>query len=453
MVQERVKIIRDVVHGYIPLTASDISIIDTPHFQRLKRIRQTGASSVYPSANHTRFEHSIGVMHLGIRVINALDIDSEDKERFMNTVKYACLLHDIGHAPFSHIGENFFSQKELQGQVKKGLENAGCDSTSFMGEGAKHELCSCAIALNEYAKLLKENNVDLDLFCRMITGEKYSTSGKETENCIIGILNSDVDVDKLDYVLRDSFMSGADLVSIDLNRLISAYTIYNNTLAFSGKALSTISNLIYGRNALYMWIYNHHITVYTDSLLKRLIRHLMNKIPDAWEKLFSYNDISKNLVDDYDLIGFIRQNIKDSYSESLYDQLFNRSYYKTLWKTVFDFESIVTDSINQDNLIAIVGKSRGEETGLEGLEKRIIGTCNDLEFGDFYIAVAQYKPFNPATKSNNIYIVLKNQCQRFQQIFQPSIYIKPYNELPYIFVKDDNVKEILIDKINSGNLI
>jgi len=449
--QKKVKIIRDVVHGYIPLTASDISIIDTPHFQRLKRIRQTGASSVYPSANHTRFEHSLGVMHLGTRVINALDIAPELQERLRNTVRYACLLHDIGHAPFSHIGENFYSQKELQEQIKRSLQNVGCDSTNFSGKGAKHELCSCAIALDEYAQLLKENDVDLDLFCRMITGEKYSVSGKETENCIIGILNSGVDVDKLDYVLRDSFMSGADLISIDLSRLISAYSIYDNTLAFSGKALSTISNLIHGRNALYMWIYNHHITVYTDSLLRRLIKYLTNKSPDAWESLFSYNAISKKLVDDYDLIGFVRQNKKGGFSERIYEQLFNRRYYKPLWKTVFDFESIVNSSVRQDKLIATVGQYRGEDPGLEMLEQRLINNCNDLEVGDFYIAVAQYKPFNPSV-DNSVYIVLNNQIQRFQQIFQNSIYIKPYSELPYIFVKDNKVRDILIDKINSGEL-
>ena len=105
------KVIRDVVHGYIELCESDLEIIDTPHFQRLKSIRQNNPFSVYPCANHTRFEHSLGVMHLGVKVFESLN-----EKRMHNgeppfdgklkaTVRYACLLD--GHAP-SPLREQFF---------------------------------------------------------------------------------------------------------------------------------------------------------------------------------------------------------------------------------------------------------------------------------------------------------------------------------------------------------
>lgn len=286
------KIIRDVVHGYISLCENDLHIIDTPLFQRLKRIRQTGAHSVYPSANHTRFEHSLGVMHLGMKVLASLGIEAD--ERISNTVRYACLLHDIGHAPFSHLGEAFYSKEEL---IKQ---------------------------LNKFADRLLSYGVDLDLLCRMITGQKYNTLDKFTEDCLIDILNSNVDVDKLDYVLRDAFMSGAELIAIDAERLISAYTIHNGTLALSGKVLSTIGNLIYGRNALYIWVYNHHITVYTDFLFRRLIRYLIDRVPEGREELFTYESIAEKLADDYDLITFVRKYIGiDDYARDLYNQLFN----------------------------------------------------------------------------------------------------------------------------------
>lgn len=117
------KVIRDVVHGYIPLNENDLQIIDTPLFQRLRRIRQTGAYSVYPSANHTRFEHSIGVMYLGMRVLESLkEMNIDINEQILNTVRYACLLHDIGHAPFSHLGEVFYSKAEIINEINNGLK-------------------------------------------------------------------------------------------------------------------------------------------------------------------------------------------------------------------------------------------------------------------------------------------------------------------------------------------
>jgi len=110
------KVIRDAVHGYIELCEDDLKIIDTPHFQRLKSVRQNNPFSVYPCANHTRFEHSLGVMHLGVKVFESLNEkrthngEPSFDEKLEATVRYACLLHDVGHAPFSHYGEQFLYQ-------------------------------------------------------------------------------------------------------------------------------------------------------------------------------------------------------------------------------------------------------------------------------------------------------------------------------------------------------
>jgi len=445
------KIIRDVVHGYISLCENDLHIIDTPLFQRLKRIRQTGAYSVYPSANHTRFEHSLGVMHLGMKVLESLGIDAD--ERISNTVRYACLLHDIGHAPFSHLGEAFYSKEELINWLNIGLNNVGLTNTIMGSMGSPHELCSCAIVLNKFADRLLSYGVDLDLLCRMITGQKYNTSDKFTEDCLIDILNSDIDVDKLDYVLRDAFMSGAELIAIDAERLISAYTIHNGTLAFSGKALSTIGNLIYGRNALYFWVYNHHITVYTDFLFRRLIKYLIDTVPEGREELFTYESIAEKLADDYDLITFVRKYMSiDDYARDLYNQLFNRAFYKSLWKTPFEFEAIIKDPAHQDAFIRLVGQFRKEEDGLEELERRIIEANNGLTKGDFYIAVADFKPFVPVA-GKAVYIMLGDKRKRFQEIFQESIFQNPFREIPYIFVKNEQVKNILVNRLNEGRLL
>lgn len=444
------KIIRDVVHGYITLNEQDLKIVDTPHFQRLKRIRQTCANSVYPSVNHTRFEHSLGVMYLGIKVMKQLGIPSN--KVLFNTLKYACLLHDIGHAPLSHLGENFYKKSELISLLKDRLTKI-VSGTAIEGENAaKHEICSCIIALDYFNKKLEDCDVNLDLFCRMILGEKYDTPEKYIENCLISILNSSADVDKLDYILRDCFMSGTQLVSIDTDRIISAYTIDNNFLVFSSKAISTLSNFIFGRNALYTWIYNHHITVYTDNVFKRLIKHLLLKTPEDRNELFSYEAVSEKLTDDYDLINFIRKyKDTDDFSLSLYEQLFNRKYYKALWKTVFDFESKISDSANRDYFIKAAGQFRGEEGGLEKLEERIIKASDDkLIFNEFFIATASFKPYIPDV-GEHIYILIGGQRRRYDQIFTSSVYQNVFKMIPYVFVKNEESKQILLEVLNEGN--
>lgn len=445
------KIIRDVVHGYIPLTQEDVEIIDTSHFQRLRHIKQTGAHSVYPSANHTRFEHSLGVMYLGARVLEVLEMEVSTELRA--TVRYACLLHDVGHAPFSHLGESFYDKSWLAEKVRQLLAGLGVTSTLKGNDAAAHELCSCAIALEKYSGVLVKLGVDLDLLCRMITGERYGSNDNKTENCLIGILNSTADVDKLDYILRDSFMSGSQLITLDVERLISAYKIHDNSLVFSGKAISTISNLVHGRNALYTWVYNHHITVYTDNILKRLLGHILERKEGTKEQLFSYEAVAERLVDDHDVISFIRQNKEiDDYAKNLYAQLFNRKYFKSLWKTVFDFEARIKEPVRQDNLILAVGEYRNQIKGLEQLEARIASASSGrLNEGDFYIAVAEFKPFVPMA-GKSIYIQLNEHTgRRFEDIFHSNIFSKPYKELPHVFVKDNQVKEALLDVLNNVN--
>lgn len=120
------KIIRDPIHGYISINDIDLKFIDTSTFQRLRRVKQSGCYTVYPSSNHTRFEHSIGVMHLSARVFETVTKKIPDDqideikpylECFEKTVRYACLLHDVGHTPLSHTGEALFDIKSLKKEL------------------------------------------------------------------------------------------------------------------------------------------------------------------------------------------------------------------------------------------------------------------------------------------------------------------------------------------------
>ncbi len=446
------KIIRDIVHGYIKLQSSDAEIIDTPLFQRLKRIRQTSSYVVYPNANHTRFEHSLGVMSLGHDVFCSLaskneenkEIDNDFFEKYKNTVRYACLLHDIGHAPLSHVCEEFYNPEECKNILKKEFHIE-------IKKGTEHELMSCAIALTHFKKKLEYLKVDTELFCRMITGSTYGEKEKMSNewklNILIAILNSSCDVDKLDYVIRDGKMSGGDFITLDKDRIIESYTINKERLVFSSAVLSTISNMIYGREALYMWVYNHHIVVYIDSLIRRYLQYLIEKDLIKEEEFFSFNAISEKLIDDSDIIQVLKKHKdKDERTKRLYTQIFERNYLKPLWKTPFSFRQIITDSGVQDNIMT------DAKTKTEKFEKTLKEKLN-LGEDDLYVVLATFKPFTPE-RNKNIYIAIPDkdgnlQNKRFTDIFKNTVHQEPLPDLPYIFTKPE-LKDKIINYLKNN---
>ncbi|MHA1757820.1 MAG: HD domain-containing protein [Promethearchaeota archaeon] len=439
------KIVRDIVHGYIELNEDDLNFIDTPIFQRLKRIRQTTANAVYPNANHTRYEHSLGVMQLGQNIFDSLRrrdqfADNKRLEEFEKTFRYACLLHDIGHTPFSHTLEGFYNELKCKNLLKK------IDGITFDVENeenaAPHERMSCIVAFDSFKNELQKMMVDFDLFCRMILGISYSSKDKEKNflNPLISILNSHVDSDKLDYLLRDSFMTGVNLLILDRDRIVNSFIIHNNELILNAKSLSTISNLIYGRNALYMWVYNHHVVVYYSSILKRLIKYLIEKDGDIQEKYFSSKSIINELIDDSDIIQLLKnKKMLDENTKQLCDQFFNRNYLKPLWKTPFEYQNFLIKTNNQNKIKTDAKSGKLEADLLRDLS---------LKSYELMVVFAEYKPFNPEGTSN-IHLLINDSRKMFTEIFQKSIFLDDFQEIPYIFVKKDDVelKEEILEKL------
>ncbi len=285
------KIIRDNVHGYvnIPEIIFD-EIIDTPVFQRLRRIEQTSMRALYPCAHHDRFIHSIGVYYLGCKAINGLlrnlssynlEIDESFWETYRLLFSLACLLHDCAHAPFSHSFEYAYIDQNNDADVKEKKErlldsmlfNSALmnkrskkykrfvDSTKldvekyFSKKISPHEMAS-AIIVSEYFKNPIKNvikailNLEVDDYTimefiqfiqRAIMGLDYTFDDdsknvniytdkeyrrRNFKNCLIHLLNfKSFDVDKLDYIVRDSFQSGTDNMSVDIERILGALAI------------------------------------------------------------------------------------------------------------------------------------------------------------------------------------------------------------------------------------
>ena len=216
------KRILDTVHGYIMVDEKYIEhIVDTPLFQRLRRVEQTSIRAVYPSARHDRFIHSLGVFHIGSMIVDHLVDDAKvnknwgettaNLEKIVGSYLAACLLHDIAHAPFSHSFESYYGQKrnlasQLKQVVKKKCFSSDLKKTIKQDEPNFHEYASAIIVMLNYKKALIQLGYDPELVVRMITGVFYDDE-RETHlihNCFISLLHGKIiDADRLDYACRD----------------------------------------------------------------------------------------------------------------------------------------------------------------------------------------------------------------------------------------------------------
>lgn len=459
MASLRRKIIRDPVHGYIPLEATDLPIIDRPCFQRLRRVRQTGAACVYPGATHTRFEHSLGVMFLSERIFHALvdqepfrDCAEEEKASLLRTLRCAALLHDVGHPPLSHLGERLMDREELSGAFRRELARFGLEIDP--GDAPNHEVASCVVALREYGDYLKGIGVDLELFCRCILGAVDRHAG--LERYVAQILNSPIDADKLDYVLRDAAMTGADLVALDRDRIISAYCAHGGWLTLSSKALSTVTGLVHGRNALYAWVYNHHAVVYTETICERYLLHLREKHP-AVQQLFSLDGIVQGGSDDTDVWAVMKSWAgSDTLSRWYAHQVLGRKSLKTLWKTIFEFREVFPDSVMRDALTYRVGLLKDRPELLIAWEDDLRKQLG-LDPWQLCVGWASFRPFSPETV-DHIYLTVRNPrtgdvtAKSFAELFGSNLVAREYvfPVVPYVYADAahaDRVVEALKEQL------
>jgi HD superfamily phosphohydrolase len=227
--------IKDPVHGYVYITEREKEVIDSYPVQRLRRLRQlAGSEYVYPGANHTRFEHSVGAMYLAGKVTENPNISRLINEEEGETVRVAALLHDVGHGPFSHVFEHLLDRE---------LHKTHEDMTQWIIENS------------ELKDALGENGYNPSEVARLAVG-KLQESKKTFLNQII---SSAVDVDKQDFIVRDTYHTGAEYGFIDVFRLIHALDVFDGGLAIDLGALSALESLIIARIESFKSIYFHRV--------------------------------------------------------------------------------------------------------------------------------------------------------------------------------------------------
>jgi uncharacterized protein len=338
------KIINDPVYGFINIpTELVFDLIEHPYYQRLRRIKQLGiAEYVYPGALHTRFHHALGAMHLMTEALTTLRSKGHDiSDEELEAAQIAILLHDIGHGPFSHVLE------------KTILENVHHEDISFL----------LMEALN------KEFNGALTLAIKMFTGEYERFFFHQ-------LISSQLDVDRMDYLNRDSFFTGVREGFIGADRILKMLDIFDNQLVVEQKGMYSIENFLTARRLMYWQVYLHKTSICAETMLQQIIRRARdlkrtggNVFATPSLELFLEKDVSiehfqsdkKYLqafteMDDSDIWGCIKVWAKhpDKLLSGISTMLLNRQLFKIIIgdseQSSTILEKIQIDLLSQDNV-------------------------------------------------------------------------------------------------------
>ena len=313
------KIINDPVHGFITIPHELIyDLIQHPYVQRLRRIKQLGMSHlVYPGANHTRFHHALGAMHLmtqAIMVLKKKGVEITDEEKL--AVRIAILLHDIGHGPFSHTLEH-----------------------SLLKE-VKHE----EMSLIFMRELNEQFDGQLELAIKIFTDQYHKRFLHE-------LVSSQLDMDRLDYLQRDSFFTGVSEGVIGSERIITMLNVVDDRLVVEEKGIYSIENFISARRIMYWQVYMHKTVVSSEYMLIKILSRAnylfdegMDLFASPFLKPFLKNrytvaDFQQNpdllgqfaMIDDSDIISAIKtwQQADDMILATLCEKIVSRDLFKT----------------------------------------------------------------------------------------------------------------------------
>jgi len=249
------KTIKDSVHDHIEVVGVARDLLDTPAVQRLRRISQLGtASLVYPSANHTRFEHSLGVYHNACQALSHLNVEGVEADR----VKAAALLHDVGHGPYSHNAESVIHRHT----------------------GKYHDDVHELLADGAVGDVLREHDLDPSAVADLVAGD-----GRLGQ-----LVSGELDVDRMDYLVRDAHHTGVPYGTIDHNRLVRELAFVEGELVLQEGNVQTAQSLLVARALMNPTVYNHHVTRIGKTLLRRGAQGLIDEGDVSPERLRRMDD-------------------------------------------------------------------------------------------------------------------------------------------------------------------
>ncbi|MDY7018823.1 MAG: HD domain-containing protein [Chloroflexota bacterium] len=432
--------IRDAIYGFITPNDTEMKIINTPVFQRLRRIRQLAmAYLVYPGANHTRFEHSLGVYHVAHLIADKL-LPGDDNDERRRLVRLAALLHDIGHGPFSHTSEDL-------------LHKFASNSGNPKDENKIHELITARLIENDegLADLLspqdKENVIGLLQSTKVdLTLMKHIVSGP-------------LDADKMDYLLRDSHFCGVKYGVFDLDRVINTIDTYEDKhdrdIAIKHDGINSLEQFVLAKYYMITQVYFHKVRRVSDAMIVRGIELGIERDNlKLLKSLFCYEDSNEYLSRyltywDDRLVAEIMDS-KSRYAKDYFDRLYHRRLFKKVFSRKLD-EFNFSSELMHDKILDIQLKDNARLK--KELEQEISG-IRLLECEKEYVIFncVSIKSVKEMSRDSEGSIVVQNENGKLSSFEQEStvfraideslkdIYVEVYAPIEYTDYKDKQEK-------------
>ncbi len=317
----RYKIFNDPVHGFITVPKGIIlRLIDHPYIQRLRRVRQLGLGYlVFPAAEHSRFSHALGALELAKRVLNnLLEKDTTITKKEYEGTLIAILLHDVGHGPLSHTLEH------------------------TLIKDFNHEQMSLAIM----KELNKEFEGELDTAIAIFTNQ-YK------KKFLHQLISSQLDLDRLDYLSRDSFFTGVSEGRIGINRILKTMRVHKGNIVIEKKGIYAIENYIIARRLMYMQVYLHKTVLSADALIRAVFKRIRDLLDSGYELDFASDSLryfmqdqpsakkqitgkmikAYTSLDDYDI--YLNIKFWTQSNDKILAELCNRFLNRSLFRTTF----------------------------------------------------------------------------------------------------------------------
>ncbi|MCY3627070.1 MAG: HD domain-containing protein [Gammaproteobacteria bacterium] len=363
--------IRDPIHGLVELSQKEVNLINTSTFQRLRRIRQLAmAFLVYPGTLHTRFDHSIGVMHIAGRISDQLKQREPKKitEKDCERIRLAALLHDIGHGPFSHVSEHLLANQVSEKSIREKIHE------KVTVDIIKNDSEICDILTDEERKCVVE----------MIEGKTVRDFRRD-------IVSSDLDADKMDYLLRDSYFAGVKYGTYDLDKIIESCRVYwegeESYLAISDEGIFALEQLLLGKHHMTQQVYSHRVRLISDAMIVRGIELAIQEKNHELKQLYQYDKASefiKNYVEYHDerLIDILKR-CKEAKARDIFERLYGRRLFKMIGELPL---KDVDDPIAQRQLLQMGTEQKRQ------WEKQI---AEHLEIDSDYVIVNKLHIRNP----------------------------------------------------------
>ncbi|WP_144923427.1 HD domain-containing protein [Halorubrum salsamenti] len=279
--------VKDTVHDHIEIDGVAVDLLDTPAVQRLRHVKQLGTVQlVYPSANHTRFEHSLGVYHLASRALDHLGIEGKRADR----IEAAAMLHDVGHGPFSH----------------------NLESLTHRRTGKYHDDVDELLATGAVGDVLRDHGLNPERIAGLVAGEgPYG-----------GLVSGELDVDRMDYLVRDAYHTGVPYGTIDTERFVRELTFVDDgtgddALVLDEGNVQTAESLLLARALMNPVVYTHHVARISKAMLRRAATDLLDATPATAAEL--------RRMDDHDFLAAIRSRPETAELSRRYDE---RDLYK-----------------------------------------------------------------------------------------------------------------------------